>query len=94
MWHASVCGNRLPEYLMQIGFKALSGVGVRTQVWADRGADVGSFPTVHIRRKTSPQEERKIGPVIDIRGTERHMDIVREMSRLTSFDEDRLLRMG
>jgi hypothetical protein len=69
VWHASVSpqGGAVvrPESLFQIALDELSGVGD-----ASRGEwrEVGSR-AVHVRRRLSADEESRVGPVVDIRGT-------------------------
>lgn len=68
MWHVSTAWQRIylpPEELRRLAHDELLGVGdPDLGEWIEYGTSA-----VHVRRRLSAEEERLVGPVIDIRGT-------------------------
>lgn len=68
VWHASAAslpGFNLPAYVLRAAaLLAIKGVGdARLGEWEEFGS------AYHVRRRLNAQEQRSVGPVIDIRGT-------------------------
>ena len=67
VWHASVGGGEFaPHVLRHLAYDALAGVGdARLGQWED------DRPIAfHLRRRLSAEEEKLVGPVLDVRGTD------------------------
>jgi hypothetical protein len=68
VWHASaakVGGGGSERELKALAYAALAGVG-------DRGAGEWvewSGKAFHVRRRLTPAEQQRVGPVVDLRGT-------------------------
>jgi hypothetical protein len=81
VWHASIApqiGTYSSAVLRQFALKALDGVGSEALgQWEESTATA-----FHIRRRLTPEEEARVGPAVDIRGTEESMkrfDVVRRL---------------
>ena len=66
VWHASVAGSLLKAVLEKEAERQLLGVGDATLgEWREPGGKA-----FHIRRRLSEREQRAVGPVMDIRGSD------------------------
>jgi hypothetical protein len=66
VWHASVAGSLIKAVLQSEAERQLAGVG---------DASLGEWlevtgKAVHIRRRLTEREQRAVGPVVDIRGSD------------------------
>ena len=66
VWHASVAGSIIKAVLWQEAERQLAAVGdPLLGEWREVGEKA-----VHLRRRLSEREQRGVGPVADIRGTD------------------------
>jgi hypothetical protein len=66
VWHASVAGSIIKAVLWREAERQLAGAGdALLGEWREAG-DVA----VHLRRRLSEREQRAVGPVMDIRGSD------------------------
>ena len=66
VWHASVAGSLIKAVLWKEAERQLAGIGdALLGEWRETGAKA-----VHLRRRLSEREQRTVGPVIDVRGSD------------------------
>jgi hypothetical protein len=85
VWHASVAGSLIKAVLWQEAERQLAGVGdPLLGEWRETTAKA-----VHLRRRLSEREQRAVGPVVDIRGSdEARMRAARLGARLSMAPPD------
>jgi hypothetical protein len=66
VWHASVAGSLIKAVLEREALRQLEGVGdASLGEWREPGEKA-----FHVRRRLSEREQRPVGPVMDIRGSD------------------------
>lgn len=69
VWHASVAayprGSLSPKKLRKLALSLLKDVGDAAKQWHE-----WTGVAWHVRRRLTPAEQEKVGPVLDCRGTE------------------------
>jgi hypothetical protein len=66
VWHASIAGSIIKAVLWQEAERQLAGAGdASLGEWREVGDTA-----VHLRRRLSEREQRAVGPVMDIRGSD------------------------
>ena len=66
VWHASVAGSLIKAVLWREAERQLAGVGdALSGEWRETGSKA-----VHLRRRLGEREQRAVGPVVDIRGSD------------------------
>lgn len=72
-----------PEELQRLALDELVGVGDADLGEWIKSVDLGPFGwSVHVRRRLSAEEERLVGPVIDIRGTDEAAERLWKVAKL------------
>lgn len=66
VWHASIAGSLIKAVLWREAERQLAGVGDPS---FGEWRHVGDM-AVHLRRRLSEREQRTVGPVLDIRGSD------------------------
>jgi len=97
VWHASAASPTFARATLELyARRMLDGVGdASLGEWVERDRITPrGWAVVHVRRRLTPAEADRVGPVRDIRGTPELFRRATATSELTGLPRDALLVMG